>query len=588
KIENQQTSQDQSYLVTALCEDKTHNLWVATYGQSLFYLDTKNETYKRINDFLDRKNQLPSVLTEMVCSEENVLWIGSDFYGLIRFNTKDNTIIKYWQETGKNKLLYKTVRKLFIDKSGNLWIGTNGKGINILSPYSKQFITFSQGNNDGVSLEFSSVRSIFEDENTTLWVGGYTGLQQINLATGKTEAFFNFIAYTICPDLTDPDMLWIGTEGNGMVKLNKKTGSVTRLPAWMGIKQKYRTPNMTGGLGVFKIFNADENNLWIATEAGLHHYNINKNSFRLFHHNPNDPKSIISGKILSIYRDKKNRLWIGSFSGGLAMFNPSDSTFTNFTEGEKPGMLSNNRVNCIYEDTKGNFWIGTHLGFNLMGRETGTFKAWYIEDGLPNNVIYGILEDKQGDLWLSTNQGISQFNHEAGTFTNFDSSDGLPDNEFNTAAYFQKGFSKLYFGGVNGMVMFDPENIRTNPNKPDAVLTRVLLFNEEPLFNNTISYKDEIVLNPEDDMMTLGFSALQYINPGKNSYAYRFEAFGERWIDLGHKRSITLTDLRPGNYRLQIKAANNDGVWNNVPTNINIVVCLHLPKPCFLRSRWLF
>ena len=196
------------------------------------------------------------------------------------------------------------------------------------------------------------------------------------------------------------------------------------------------------------------------------------------------------------------------------------------------------------------------------------------------------MEDDHGNLWVSTNGGISKiiFSHPDSVtvkeIINFDVSDGLQDNQFQWRSYYKSPTTgEMFFGGPDGFNVFHPDSIRTNPLAPPVYITDFLLFNKavpvgaegSPLEKN-ILLTDQVVLDPEQSVFTLGFVTLNYIHPEKNQFAYLLEGFDKDWNYVGNQRTATYTNLPPGNYTFRVKASNHDGVWNEEGATLRLVV----------------
>ncbi len=185
-----------------------------------------------------------------------------------------------------------------------------------------------------------------------------------------------------------------------------------------------------------------------------------------------------------------------------------------------------------------------------------------LRDGLSNDVVYGIEPDTQGRLWLSTNFGLSVFEPADETFTTYQASQGLQMDEFNFGAHYSSPSGELFFGGINGFNAFYPHQLARNEHVPEVVLTAVLERNQPFAGIGPASQIKELSLGWRDDVLTLQFAALDFAAPERNRYRYRLEGFDEEWIQLGHHRRVSYTDLDGGDYVFQVQASNNDGVWN--------------------------
>jgi hypothetical protein len=183
--------------------------------------------------------------------------------------------------------------------------------------------------------------------------------------------------------------------------------------------------------------------------------------------------SISGNEIETVYKDRSGILWIGTFNDGLNRYNSTDGLFYRYQhDPTDPGSISKNSILSIYQDKSGTLWVGTDGGgLNRLDSATNSFTRFGEEAGLPNNVIYSILEDNKGYLWLSTNYGISHFDPTAGkSVRNYTVDDGLQGNEFNSNASARDRDGRLYFGGVNGLTVFNPALISESPFVPPVVL----------------------------------------------------------------------------------------------------------------------
>jgi hypothetical protein len=272
---------------------------------------------------------------------------------------------------------------------------------------------------------------------------------------------------------------------------------------------------------------------------------------------------------------------------GLNILN-EDSTFTSFFHRNQTNTLSNNNVLCIYEDSRKNLWMGTHGGgINRYDYRTDTFENFQESNGLSGNIVYGILEDEQGNLWLSTNRGISKFDVDRRRFKNFDTRSGLSSSQFNIGAHFKQSDGRMFFGNIEGVSSFYPHHIRQNSFIPPVVITSFQLFNKtvnigtESILKKAISETTEITLDHTQSFLSIGFSALNYTHPDKNSFQYILEPFNEEWINAGSTKIATYTNLDPGTYTFKVKGSNNDDVWSENFASLRIVI-----TPPFWKTWW--
>ena len=237
-------------------------------------------------------------------------------------------------------------------------------------------------------------------------------------------------------------------------------------------------------------------------------------------------------------------------------------------------------MSCIFEDPYGILWIGTFGGgLNCFDRATHSFSHYNEKDGLPDDTVYGILADPSGDLWLSTNKGLSKFDPRTKKFRNYDISDGLQGDQFNPGAYFQSKDGEMFFGGTQGLNAFYPYRVVDNPIPPSLVITAFQKFNQT--VQTDLPSNETIQLSYRDTFISFEFAALDFNAPGKNQYAYKLDGVDQDWVYAGTRRYASYTNLRGGNYTFQVKASNNDGVWNSEGTALRI----HITPP-FWQTWW--
>jgi hypothetical protein len=222
-------------------------------------------------------------------------------------------------------------------------------------------------------------------------------------------------------------------------------------------------------------------------------------------------------------------------------------------------------------------WVGTFSGgLDLFDRKLNRFIHFNTIEELSDAVIYGIFEDGKSNLWMSTNNGIIQFNPKTRFIKQYTIEDGLQSNEFNGGSYFRNAEGEIFFGGYFGFNSFFPENIKLDTVAPAIILTDLQIKNEsvrpghKSPIKKQIAETNEIILNHKQNNFTLYFAALHFANPSQNKFRYKLDGYDEDWIDLGSKRFVSFTGLPYRKYRLMIQAANCDGKWNTTGISVKI------------------
>jgi len=364
--------------------------------------------------------------------------------------------------------------------------------------------------------------------------------------------------------------------------------------------------------GVYKIFEDRQGEIWIATITHLARLDQHNRRFVRYRFSTAEPSTVQEYAYPFIHQDRRGVFWLGTLDG-LQRFDPVTASFKRYqNDPHDASSLSFNVVRAIHEDPfqpDKYLWVGTGGGgLNRFDLETETFKHFTEKDGLPDNVVYAILSDSpdfplktlkedRGNLWMSTNNGLSKFNPRTHQFKNYDVKDGLQDNEFNSCAYFKSSSGELFFGGIGGFNAFYPEDIQDNRHVPPVVVTDFQIFNKpvpfgsprsevrspKSILKKPIAETEEITLSYEHKVFSFEFAALDYTDPAKNRYAYKMENFDRDWQQAGTKRTATYTNLNPGEYIFCVKAANNDGVWNEEGASIRITI-----MPPWWRTWWAY
>jgi len=580
-----------NHKVRSLLLGKAGNLlWIGTEG-GLNLLDKSRQIFR---SFRQETAQLQVFSADNIraLSEDRLgkLWLGTYGSGLCQFDLATNTFTTHkTDETRSTSLNNNFVFSICEGRSGVLWVGTFGGGVNKYDPALAKFTTFRYVPNSTSPLSNNFVYSFLEDRSGALWVGTSNALNKlVNRETGAFASYFPSQG----PRTSNPvnviraiyedrkGMLWLAT-GNGFLQFNPIQGKFTR---YEPPKENRALPDTNNF--AHAIIADSEGMLWLGTMgAGIYRFNPETGKFIAHYtHEPNNPHSLADNIVYTLFKDKGGNIWIGT-NGGASLLKPSSQEFITYKHDPiAANSLSNNVVRSIYQDHIGTIWIGTANGLNRLDADKQAFTVIRQKDGLPNSFIYGILEDNGGNLWLSTNKGLSRYTPNAkknsSAFHNFDASDGLQSNEFNTGAYYKGASGRMYFGGIRGFNEFFPDSVRRNDYMMPVIITGLRKLDVPVSLSQSISIMKEIEIPAQDNVISFEFTALNFTLPEKNVYAYKLEGFNDNWQYCGTRREATYTNLSGGTYTFRVKAANNDGVWNEEGAALRVII---LPQWYF---RW--
>lgn len=464
-----------------------------------------------------------------------------------------------------------------------MWIATKTKGISKLYDTYQRFSIIRQIPGSLKGLNSNNVYAIQSDSNNILWVGtSEGGLNKIDMKSRESVFYMydpnnenSITSNNIYDIFTKPetDDLWIATVGGGLVKFNKITEEIK------SYKHDSTDPTTISSNYLTAITPDRNGNLWIGTLGlGLDHLNIKTGQITKYKSEQGNDNSLSDNTIFTLETDKDWGLWIGTNRAGLSYLNPETGNFTQFIHNPNDSnSIIDNSVNALFYDKKGFIWVGTSNGLSKLEISTGEFTNYDLSDQIPNNTIYGVLMDDKGIVWLSTGNGIAKMDPEIGGIVHFTKNDGLQGNQFNLFASHKGLNGELYFGGPNGLNIVHPEEIVIDDSEINATLVDFKLFNNNvpigsDLLPFSINETENIVLNYDQNVITIKFSGLNYKITSKHLFQTRLVGFTNNWSTASHDTSATYTNLDPGDYIFQVRAANHDGVWNKEITQLYIKI----------------
>ena len=544
-------------------EDSEYNLWLGTWrdglqkinrysGQAVTYLHPSGE------------NGIMHIHSIMEYAPHQLL-IGSDD-GLSLFNTVTGEHQLYSNDeinpfSLSNRFVYPIVK----DHEGGVWIGTYYGGVNYLSPNTGQFECYSQSRFSN-SVGGNIISRFCEDPYGNIWIASDDG--GLSYLSSKDKTFTHYMpkegqnslsyhnVHALC---MDGDNLWIGTYTGAVNVLNVRTREFKR---YLSVQHD---PHSLDGSSSYEIFKDREQRIWVASMSGINLYNREEDNFIRMKE--------LGGLTIDINQDTKGNLWFATQGRGLFRYNPDKQVWKQYTHDSQPGALISDQVNCVMVDRDGQMWVGTMDGLCKYDAEKDRFELVSLD--IPSHNICCIVEDDR-TLWMTTAKGLVRYipGESCQVFTK---SDGLQSDQFMPNAGMKTSDGKIYIGSVNGFNAFYPFQIRFNSEVPPVVFTGLEIFNKEiavgekwlPRSLNSI---DQLELSHSDNVFSLRYAALSYCTPEKNLYAYKLEGFDKDWNYVGSQTKATYTNLPAGTYVFSVKAANNDGLWNEEGTSLKVVI----------------
>ena len=504
---------------------------------------------------------------------EKELLVGTD-NGLYLFNRDLKTFRRGDSPFGLRALGDPTVNAMMWDAEGTLWVMTNSGGVSYMTKQLKRFDYYSLISLSGTLELGREIGPLCEDQNGNIWVGTRNGLCFFNTQIHSLSEYTlkNVDArYDIRSLLLDGDRLWIGTYAEGLHVLNLKTGAVKSYVHSRDI------PYTICSNDVLSLFKDRKGDVFVGTSWGLCRYNSQLDNFVTIIH----VGSMAS--VTDIYEDMYNSLWVATSNSGVFRYNTVNDRWEHFEHiREDTTTITSNSVITLFEDMKGTMWFGTNGGgLCSFSKDTETFIDFDPENTLlPNKVIFSIEQDRTGDFWISCNAGLCRINPVSQkNFHLFTVNDGLQGNQFTAQSSLRSSTGKFYFGGINGFNVFEPGQFTDNTYLPPVYVTDIsfpyltdeqevkrLLRLDKPFYK-----ADKIQLPYTNNSFTVRFVALSYEDPHRNRYTYMLKGIDKEWIHSSNN-TASYTNLPAGEYEFLVCGSNNDHHWNEKAASLWIVI----------------
>lgn len=572
---------------------KDGEVWIST-NHGLYRYDPNNNMVKHyMNNPADSSSLSQNFLTDIAVTPNNRLVVSS-LRGLNVYNPINDT---FERTCGERHNINNQFVNMMLVAGDNLFIGTEGGGVNVLSPRRMNINVIAHDDSNPRSLSNNPVNAIVEGADGSLWIGTVEG--GLNVRRRGEDDFTHItttdgvLSHNSVSALAfdGDDRLWVGTWGGGVdvIRSHFPYELVMRINQHSGHDQNI---SFIGSLA----YDPVNDGMFIGSNSGLLYYDLSTGQI-----SPalkTGPEFIAFGFVGSLI-DRNSKLWLGS-AGGLVVVDLKkrldDGTFAyEYKPMRLDGGMSDviERPSCFYEGRDGSMWIGTNghgIYHGEIDSSTGEMKYtnYTTADGLSNNSVRGISGDALGNLWISTINGLSRFNATRRHFTNYSVSDGLPDNQFYWNATCLSRDGHILFGTTKGVAEVEPDSDTMQPICKQVVFTGLTVGNntisgaDGRIVQHDIAYTDRIVLHERDKSFAVEFSALDYDPKGNAGYCYRLKGFDSDWITVDLKRRwASYTNLSPGNYVLQVKYLPGGNDPDAPVTELPVIV-----KPYFYKSPW--
>jgi signal transduction histidine kinase/DNA-binding response OmpR family regulator len=532
-----------------------------------------------------------------------------------------------------------TFRHVHEDEFGGIWFMTRSGSFyfyNSVTDGLEPAYRYTTGQKEPYRTEG---RAFLRDSHKNLWVSRKYGFDKIYFTNRNYDYIHTSAEQEVRGVFIDSKKrLWVASKENRLEVYDKQGNYVGNMDSTGKLLQNR---NISFGRNVYTFFEDSEHRLWLGTRNhGIVVATEYDGKFTLhtFRHDKQDPYALSNDAIYSICRDTRNRIWIGTLGGGINLFSgtldnprfihsenlmkgyPGDMchkvrslcctrkgvVLAGTTEGllsfsddfQKPedieffhndceDGLSNNDVMDVLESRDGKIYIAAYSGGICMADVDSLlntrirFHYLNMKNGLPSDLPQSMLEDGEGNIWICFENYISKYRADRKGFDTYDSANLHTDLQITEAhpAIDQQG--AMYIGTNQGVLRLRLYDLKKSSFVPRIVYAGVDIQNSDGTVSNSVLAADSLVLGKKERNVTIAFSALDYTNSEALQYAYRLKGISDQWGYIGENHSIGFANLPSGDFVLEVKSTNGDGVWcdNITPLYIHI-------QPRFTETAW--
>ena len=610
KIYNNKEAGLSSDIAFSILEDHNQVLWVATAGGGLNMLYPGSDAFTQSHEMLPNSPNL-SGYKKTMCLDGGFIWLATQGTGVYKINLEDLSYERYSSDIKESGLSSNAAMDIVVDSKKRVFVSTDGEGLFSLDRAQNTFKPIRNRYRDRSSLNSDALLCLYMDQTDNLWIGSFNGGVNI-LKTAKVKFDFHSIVdnreggslsnSVLSIYEHSNGQLLVGTDGDGLYVYDH----ANKMVQLAHYNSSDASAGSISGDVVKTIYEDSKGRVWIGYfGAGLDVYDPMSNSFeRIFEDGilstanvwdidelangsiliatlgdglfVYDPKIGIAQRldqlehrrIMEIFVDSSNRIWVGSAEGGLELIDAQGVLIYSFEHDRADSTsISDNAIRAVFEDVEGDIWVGTERGgLNLwMGQKN--FKRYDESSGLLSNNVTGIAEDSLGILWVSGFKGVSSFDLDIDSISNYNFHNEKDANQFNQGALLVSQTKQILFGGIYGLNSIDPKPVKDEQKAYKLIFSDLKINNESVPVGpdadgdvhllSPIENAESLYLDHRDHSLSIYFSNNDYAYQVDNKFAYKLEGFDPNWkyTKLG-ENSATYTNLDPGNYTLKLKYKN--------------------------------
>lgn len=563
--------------ITAVYIDRTENLWMGTESRGVFVYNLPGKKF--VKHFGPNQAPFFSRVSRIHQDQEGFIWILTKASGIAIYSPQEDKIVQLRKDPfSKPSISSDNCFSILEDKQGIIWVGATGD----LNKYDREQIRFRHIYHNPlnkISLTDNMVRGLQEGEDGTIWVGTDGGY--VNFLNLKDES-------------VDHLKIKIGTDSANYVPLYfcEQTNRVMLIGSSLGLLQFDRQTKrfspykplwpLTKGRTVRQILR-QRDTLYFISQGMLHIHNLKTKSTQSYIKFGDNTAT----NVTAIYIDDRERLWLG-LNRGISLFDAASSSFQYFPLKDLPLPPDRSLLLVLsMQQVDNKLFVGTFNAglweFDISNVSAMPEPKRYREqDGLPSNTVYAAIPDQQGFLWLSTNGGVAKFDPRKNQFIAFSITEGLQEEEYNRLAYLKCSNGEIIFGGINGINIFHPENIKVTPENFTPEILSVSADNpllSKPCIRTHIPGSEELKLSFDQNFIKVHFFVPHFQEPRRYKILYKLENFEKEWKEALHENIASYTNLPPGHYNFIVKTIDING--QQAIAQLPMII-----KPPYWRTWW--
>lgn len=477
----------------------------------------------------------------------------------------------------RNNCLY---RQIFQDRAGVIWLSTDFGAIKVVRTdnfvrSSDYFTQILSGGNESCSNVFCSVRGMTEDEQGKIYMAYYNSIHTYDPVTNEALPLFPSNDFFNPPFGIFYDKGFLYTGNGKRIRLND-----------LQVDTLFKQP--PEDLGV--IIRDHRGKLWFGYDRWLYQYDTQRERLTPFE-DQYGQWDTLAGRISHLYQPEgEDYFWLSTLDNGVYQVHVEDGRMAHFhNRDDSPIKLKHQQVNAAYEDERDFLWLATAYGLHRLHLPSGELEVFTTEEGLPNNFINGILPESDTVLWLSTDYGLSRFSVARYSFLNFTANDGLSSNEFNRISFYKAKNGKMYFGGLDGVNAFDPDDsflaVERQANQSPIRLAGLTHLDgrSDSLVRQTFGLQNRksFVFNHWDRFFSFKFAHPDFRQLSQAQYSYFLEKFEEDWSDATPINEVRYNNIPAGRYTLRVRTKGINGIWSNQ----ELALAIHV-KEAYYKTWW--